>query len=189
LTPASAGAGSGRRVAPLATFNDQMFFQTRQATLWRAHQIMHWRVGRGISASTSSVGTPRSISQVRRVLPYSRSMRSRNPEGSSSPRCFVTAVQLVDLGQPCVLARRSAKALRRNHSRCRPLSSPASPWARCCSIISACWDSPFIRRTPCVFSAPRYSWAASRATPEIGCGRETDCLPEGDSAVRHKISM
>jgi hypothetical protein len=81
-----------------------MFFQTRQATLWRAHQIMHWRVGRGISASTSSVSTPRSISQVRRALPYSRPMRSRNPEGSSCPRCFVTAVQLVDLGQPCVLA-------------------------------------------------------------------------------------
>src|ERR1700730_18426861 len=33
----------GSRLLP--RLSDQMLFQTRQATLWRAHQIMHWRVG------------------------------------------------------------------------------------------------------------------------------------------------
>ena len=32
-----------------------------------------------ISASTASVGTPRSISQIRRALPYCASMRARKP--------------------------------------------------------------------------------------------------------------
>src|SRR5207244_2046305 len=35
---------AGSRLLP--RLSDQMFFQTRQATLWRAYQIMYWRVGR-----------------------------------------------------------------------------------------------------------------------------------------------
>src|SRR5580693_3079575 len=35
---------AGSRLLP--RLSDQMFFQTRQATLWRAHQIIHWRISR-----------------------------------------------------------------------------------------------------------------------------------------------
>jgi hypothetical protein len=51
---------------------EQPLLQPRQPPLRRADQILHRRAEPRISASTASVGIPRSISQVRRALPYCR---------------------------------------------------------------------------------------------------------------------
>jgi hypothetical protein len=46
---------------------------------------LHRRVGGAhLGQHRASVGTPRSISQIRRALPYCRSMRSRKPRSAVS---------------------------------------------------------------------------------------------------------
>ena len=67
---------TGPRLLP--RFVDQMLLQTRQAAFRRAYQVKDRRVGRA-HLGQHLLGTPRSISQTRRALPYCRSMRSRNP--------------------------------------------------------------------------------------------------------------
>ena len=61
------------------------------AALGRADQVGDRRIGRRISASTSSVGMPRSITQMRCALPYWASICAGSRAAWCCPRCCPAA--------------------------------------------------------------------------------------------------